>query len=268
MSATDDLSRFQERLNGLLGSVRRLTTDRVSSNAIRSQADAIGTEWFSTIKPHLTAIPDNTLSQYSKGFERLVKISAPNNRRSSYLETLTSLTKKFRAELILPLKTATVTVTGATSFDAMFAALGQSDEDQYLSEAIACAKHGFLRASAVLGWCAAIDRIHRTIETVGFTEFNVASARMASQQQGRFKRFNKPQNVASISELRMVFDNDLLWIIEGMQLIDSNQHTRLHSCFELRNHSGHPGEAPVTEYNLLSFFSDLIEIVLKNPRFN
>lgn len=53
-----------------------------------------------------------------------------------------------------------------------------------------------------------------------------------------------------------------------MLLIDSNQHTRLHSCFDLRNHSGHPGEAPVTEYNLLSFFSDLIEIVLKNPKFS
>ena len=58
----------------------------------------------------------------------------------------------------------------------------------------------------------------------------------------------------------MVFDSDLLWIIEGMQLIDSNQHTRLQSCFDLRNHSGHPGEAPVTEYSLLSFFSDLIEV--------
>jgi hypothetical protein len=52
-----------------------------------------------------------------------------------------------------------------------------------------------------------------------------------------------------------------------MQVIDANQHARLRSCFELRNHSAHPGEAPVTDYNLLSFFSDIIEIVLKNPKF-
>jgi len=64
-----------------------------------------------------------------------------------------------------------------------------------------------------------------------------------------------------------VFDRDLLWILEGMGLIDSNQHTRLLSCFDLRNHSAHPGEAPVTAYNLLSFFSDVIEIVLRNPKF-
>jgi hypothetical protein len=90
---------------------------------------------------------------------------------------------------------------------------------------------------------------------------------MASQTQGRFKRFNKPQNVSSISELQMVFDTDIIWILEGMGLIDSNQHTRLRSCFDLRNHSAHPGEAPVTPYNLLSLFSDIIEIVLKNPKF-
>jgi hypothetical protein len=73
--------------------------------------------------------------------------------------------------------------------------------------------------------------------------------------------------VTSISELQLVLDTDILWILEGMQVIEANQHARLRSCFELRNHSAHPGEAPVTDYNLLSFFSDIIEIVLKNPKF-
>lgn len=90
---------------------------------------------------------------------------------------------------------------------------------------------------------------------------------MASQQTGRFKKFNKVQNVSSLSELREVFDNVVLWVIEGMQLIDSNQHARLHGCFEMRCHSAHPGEAPITDYNLLSFFSDLEQIVFQNPKF-
>ena len=106
-----------------------------------------------------------------------------------------------------------------------------------------------------------------TIESSGFGHFNVASARMASETKGRFKRFNAPQNVQSISDLRAVFDTQILWILEGMGLIDLNQHTRLRACFELRTQSAHPGDAPVTEYNLLSFFSDLKEIVFKNPRF-
>jgi hypothetical protein len=70
-----------------------------------------------------------------------------------------------------------------------------------------------------------------------------------------------------MSELREVFDTDVLWIIEGLELIDSNQHTRLKSCFDMRCHSAHPGEAPITEYNLLSFYSDLDKIILSNPKF-
>ena len=91
---------------------------------------------------------------------------------------------------------------------------------------------------------------------------------MASQNKGRFKRFNSVQNISSISELREVFDTIVLWILEGMSLIDSNQHTRLRSCFDLRCQCAHPGDAPVTEYNLLAYFSDLNEIVLKNEKFS
>jgi hypothetical protein len=90
---------------------------------------------------------------------------------------------------------------------------------------------------------------------------------MASQTKGRFKKFNAVQNVSSISELREVFDTIILWVLEGLELIDTNQHTRLRSCFDLRCQCAHPGDAPITEYNLLSFFSDLNEIVLRNEKF-
>ena len=90
---------------------------------------------------------------------------------------------------------------------------------------------------------------------------------MASQTVGRFKKFNAVQNVASLSEMREVFDTVILWIIEGMGLIDSNQYTRLRSCFDMRCQCAHPGDAPVTQYNLLSYFSDLNEIIFKNDKF-
>jgi hypothetical protein len=75
------------------------------------------------------------------------------------------------------------------------------------------------------------------------------------------------QNVNSISEIREVFDTVVLWIIEGMALIDSNQHTRLRSCFDMRCQGAHPGDAPITQFNLLSFFSDLDQIVFSNAKF-
>jgi hypothetical protein len=35
----------------------------------------------------------------------------------------------------------------------------------------------------------------------------------------------------------------------------------------MRCHCAHPGEAPITEFNLMSVFSDIQRIVLENPKF-
>jgi hypothetical protein len=271
VSAVDALVKLQEDLRALGRAVKAETASSISRQSIRAEALRLGQSWFSEVRPAIegSVIPVQTLDRYGKGFQRLVKISSPNNLKTSYLDTLEGLTKKFKAEILLPLQTAPPPPPRETSvFDEMFASLGDADvDDAYLKEAIDCARADFIRAAAVMGWCAAIARIHRTVEKTGFQKFNVASAMMASQTQGRFKKFNRPQNVLSLSDLQLVFDTDVLWILEGMQAIDANQHARLRSCFDLRNHSAHPGEAPVTDYNLLSFFSDIIEIVLKKPKF-
>jgi hypothetical protein len=52
-----------------------------------------------------------------------------------------------------------------------------------------------------------------------------------------------------------------------MNLIDNTEHARLEHCLDLRIQSSHPGDAPVKEANLVAFFSDVTEIVLKNPKF-
>jgi hypothetical protein len=272
MSALDALTTLHEDLKALSKAVKAETTERIAKGSIRAEALRLGQSWFSTVQPASAGGPISaeTLAGYSKDFERLVKISSPNNRKDSYIDTLDALTKRFKADLVMPMQTAPPSPTGPPSvFASLFSSLGTSDiDDAYLKEAVECARAGFIRASAVMGWCAAVARLRRTVEKEGFAKFNAASAKMTSQTQGRFKRFNKTQSVASLSDLQMVFDTDMLWILEGMGLLESNQHDRLRSCFELRNHSAHPGEAPVTNYNLLSFFSDIIEIVLKNPKFS
>jgi hypothetical protein len=244
--------------------------DRISQKTIRTKAEAIGSTWFAEFAEELPAnfgISPEHIKTYSHHFGRLIKISAPNNLKKSYTETLRSILKSFRDDLIIPVQTRPKDVTKTSLLAKILEDLHSPTENEYLNEAISCAQHNFFRAAAILGWCAAIDRIHRVIEKIGFTKFNVTTAEMASQTKGRFKKFNAVQNVASISELREVFDTIVLWVIEGMGLIDSNQHTRLRSCFDLRCQCAHPGDAPVTEYNLLSFFSDLNEIILKNDKF-
>src|SRR5882724_3470305 len=260
------LKKLNEDLKAFKRDIQKETAPQVAKKNLRTRAESLGASWFSDFAPSLgvsVTVQPEILERYSTGFRKLIKLSAPNNQKNSYLAVLASLTKKFRDELILPQQHSTS--GGSPSFTVLsqiFAKLPNQEENDYLEEAVKCAKQGFLRAAVVLGWCACIDRIHRKIELVGFPGFNVMSSQMASQQQGRFKKFNSVQNVSSLSELRAVFDNVILWIVEGMGLIDSNQHTRLTSCFEMRCQCAHPGEAPITEFNLMSFFSDINEIVL------
>ena len=266
----DTLKSYLAELKALRKDVKSETVKRIAKKNLRTRAEQLGSRWFAELSPQLTqgaGISSDILDHYSEACARLITLSAPNNMKTSYLEVLDVLTKRFRTELILPAQTNSSPASSLSLLHNILKDLPDPEENEYLQEAISCAQRGFLRAAVVLGWCSAIDRVHKRIENLGFTKFNVTSAQMASQKKGRFKRFNSPQTIGSLSELREVFDSNVLWIIEGMGMIDTNQHTRLRGCFEMRCQCGHPGDAPITEYNLMSFFSDLKEIVLKNPMF-
>lgn len=265
-----------EQLNSCLTGLRELRAvvksekgKTIGKQAIRKKAETVASTWLSQIGPQLESrsLPSpETVTKYSDLFRELLRITGPSNLTARYEQILKSLIKDFRKDLVLPLHEQPTLSGSLALLSGLFTELS-SDENDYLLEAIGCAQRGYLRASVVLGWSAAIDRIHRRIEEIGLAKFNDTSKRLASQQVGRFKKFNQIQDVQSLAELREVFDNTVLWIIEGMGLVDSNQHTRLRSCFEMRCHSAHPGEAPITSFNLLSFYSDIKEIVLENPNF-
>jgi len=262
------LGQLLEDLKSLRKTLKAETVPQVGKKVLRDRANELGSRWHRDFGPKLrSAVSTEILDRYDAAFTRLIKLSGPNNLHSSYLKTLNALIPPFLDELIIPAKQGSFSAPAPSAFDSFFASLGNPDESEYLGEAIACARAGYSRAAAVLGWSAAIDRVHRKIEGLGFRQFNVTSAQMASQQTGRYKKFNQVQNVNSISEIREVFDTVVLWVIEGMGLIDSNQHTRLRSCFDMRCQCAHPGDAPITPFNLLSFFSDLDQIILSNAKF-
>lgn len=265
-----ELEALLQDLKALRRDIKAERVEQIAKASLRARAKDLGTRWHRDVAQRLSgvsAIPADVLQRYADGFTRLIRLSAPSNRRSSYIETLEALVRGFRDELLIPAQQGALSVPGPTAFDTFFASIVSPEENEYLQEAIACARAGYFRAAAVLGWSAGVDRIHRKLEAVGFSAFNVASAQMASQKAGRFKKFNQVQNVNSISEVREVFDTIILWVVEGMGLIDSNQHTRLRSCFEMRCQAAHPGDAPITQFNLMSFFSDLDQIILSNSRF-
>jgi len=267
----DQVKTFLEDLKALRRDIKAEEVERIARRDLRARAEQLGSRWFSDFASPLSqnsGIPADVLEKYSVGCGRLMALSSPNHLKKSYIETLNAIVKPFRNELILTLQRGPSSSPSLALLHRILGTLPDPQENEYLREAISCAQRGFFRAAVILGWCATVDRIHRRVEQIGFTQFSVTSVQMAGQQKGRFKRFSSPQNVNSLSELREVFDTVVLWVIEGMGMIDSNQHTRLMSCFEMRCQSAHPGEATVTEFNLMSFFSDINQIVFQNPMFS
>lgn len=236
-----------------------------------AQCQELGQSWFDDVRPKALALGLDVavLETYDQLFTRLVSVTGgATARRNSVDVILGGIIDEFKKDLLVPAQTH---IAGAkvphSDFAPLLDRLSDTAVNTYVAEGLACLSDGHLKASVVLGWCAAIDRIHRAIEKIGLERFNNATVEMAAKSSGRFKRFNKKYSVESVSELRQLLDTDILLVMEYLQLIDVNQQVRLRSCFEMRNHAAHPGDAPVSRFNVLSFYSDVIEIVLANATF-
>jgi hypothetical protein len=264
----DQLEALLARAKALRKAIKAEKNPNVAKVGLRDQAKSLGSIWHKDFAPSLKhSLTPEALNVYNAQFTRLIKLSGPNNRATSYLAALDQIIKPFNDDLLIPSQQGALGGAAPTAFDTFFAGLSNPDESAYLAEAIACAKHGHHRAAVVLGWSAAIDRVHRVLEHRGLDKFNAMSQQMTAATTGRYKKFNKSQNVSSLAELREVFDSVILWVIEAMGMIDTNQHTRLGSCFDMRCHGAHPGDAPITPFNLMSFFSDLDQIIFLNEKF-
>ncbi len=199
--------------------------------------------------------------------KRLHTLARPNNLKSSYLAVIGAVLKRFKDKFILPIKQTATNVESVFDLHKVVAALDDAEESDYLREAIDCANAGYHRAAIVLGWCAAVDRAQRKLISIGLAKFNAASETIKRQTSGKRKNWNKSFSVTTLAELQAVFDTDLIVVMEGMGLIDGNQSERLMTCFQYRNHSAHPGQAPIGDAHLVTFFTDIAEIVLVNSAF-
>jgi hypothetical protein len=267
-----------DRLNQMLTEIRALRraidnedTVKISKAAFRDRAHDLAEQWRLGFRKELdrhSAFSAELLKTYNELFDKLLQLSLGPSRRTTYLSVLGDLARSFRKDLVLPAHTAVSDEAEPTAWEGFLRDLPVGIEGEYFREALECAQEELFRAAAVMGWCACVDQIQRKVVAIGLGTFNKTSEKIAGQTKGRFKRFNKKFSVDSLSELRaQVFDEDLLIVVEAMGLIDNNQFRRLRTCLEMRNQAAHPGEAPITQYNLMSFFSDVVEMVLKNENF-
>jgi hypothetical protein len=267
----DKLRNLEQRLRDLRADIKKVGVERVGRKEHRDEAEAVADFWVEELRSpleHRFKVSADTVTKYAEGFKRLHVLSRPNNLAKSYAECLSGLLKRFKDDLVLPIQQSDEPITGNAQLNQIVGKIQDDSVSEYLVEAVSCAQSGYKRAGIVMGWCAAVDHIHKKLVMLGLDKFNTTSTKMKQQDSGRFRRFNKEYKVTTLNELQEIFDTDLVWILEGMELVDSNQGDRLRTCFQYRNQSAHPGEAPINEHHLAAFFSDIVDIVLTNPKFS
>jgi len=209
-------------------------------------------------------VESDVSTKYREGLRKLHSLSIKRNQRKSHQRVMKELLADFQSELVQPV----MFHGGADPSEAIkqiIAGIPYPDQKGYLEEALRCIEADCKRATAVLGWSAAMHHLHTKIEELGFNAFNTASAGLA-KKGGRFKHFKGIAPIESISDLRETQDRVILTILDGMELLESNQRQRLESCLDMRIQASHPGDAEITMPNLESLFSDLSTLVFKNSK--
>lgn len=263
------LSGHRHDLLDLRKAISSVKDKQVRTKALKQIARSLSRQWFDEIKPDLKTfgVPDEILEIFSSRFTDLIKLADASGAKATYIKVLDDTVSHYKSELSQKIEVGSFASGSGLSIAQYLQGL-PTFEESYLDEAQRCLSVNGIRASIVLGWCAVIARVHKKIEQGGFNKFNQASEDLYARDYGRFKGFRKKFRAENPADLISIFDTDLLWVLEFMQFIDSNEHTRLRHCFDLRNQSAHPGRAPIAPENLFAFYSDITKIILKNERFS
>jgi hypothetical protein len=260
---------LNDQLNSLQASLEKTKTEIVTKSQTRGTIENLAKKWFEKVEPFCEqfGIQEQKKMEYHAYFTQLLNLSLKPSKKRTYQKVLQNILCNLKEDCLIPIIKTAGKITSISNLTKILENVTIEEKD-YLNEALGCAQYGFFRASMVLVWSAAVNRIQRIVEKMGIENFNSKTQEMKGITEGRFKRFKKTYCVHSLSELRAtVFDTDLLWVLEYWGLIDANQHSRLEICFTMRNNAAHPGEATITEPNLASAFSDLKTIVFDNPKF-
>lgn len=265
----NSLKSFRADIEALKKEIEGVKNKQVHSKVLLLKIETIATIWFDKFEAtlrHSFAL-DGTVMEHSHDlFGKLVECSTITPSKSVVLSLLQEAEKDISTNLLIPVLKFQSNIKKYGSFSNILTS-AQGDELNYLKEAVECAELGYFRAAIVLGWCAVINQLQKKVLTIGLDKFNNASAQMAAMTTGRYKRFNKKFEIHNLSDLRMsVFDNDLLWVLEFLGVIDGNEHEKLSICFTIRNTCAHPGDASLSPENVASFFSDINKHVFQNKK--
>jgi len=258
---SDALEALHERIRAVLRQLNACGSSRVTELTTLSELGAIAKEWLRT-SASLRAVPNvNTanIDEIDSLMNSVLTKTTGRSRASNYYSSLDQVNKRFIPEVLVPLIKAegSPDQVSARQLHTLLAPHLLPEEVHYVDEASRCLTLQCFRAAIIMLWSAAIARLHRAIETLGFAAFNAASAAASSRGGGPFNRLTKSLSITSLPELQRTRDFDI--IVIGMELwkYDLQTFQELDRLLGTRNDSAHPGTLQPTALDVQQFATKL-----------
>ena len=263
-SLRNDLDKLRKKL-------RSSSAKNVSNSETKNMAKGTSMMWFENIRQALPSfgVSRETVSEYSVYFKNLVRAALPQaTHRNTYQKILDEIQDRFDDSLLLPVYVSAGEIVDVSHLEKILEKISDDDEREYLEQAIGCAHHDFLSASVVMGWCAAVNRMHRIIENKwGFPRFTQITEEMVQNNKGPYRAFRMPYEVSNLGDMRQVPDRVTMFALKHEGLVTANQYKKLDKCLLTRNLAAHPGETKTNPEDLASFYRNLKDLVFDNSKF-
>jgi len=267
----NETERFSVQLSGLVAKIRANGSKVISRKGLRAQSTAISKRWLQHLSPRIRAtgrVDDSTLNQLDSSFEKVLSLSSSNNRKNSYLKLLRSAAQSIQQSVLVPLiKTAPTTSLFEGVAVKVLTQQLSTEQRQYIEEAFTAARAGCFKASTVVTWCAAIDKLRSFVLVQGLDVYSHTSATLKQNGTGFYKHFKNEVSISTENELQEIFDRNLIIVISAINnALDVNQAKALLGLFDRRNASAHPSATVVDELAFTSYLSELNNLVFANPK--
>jgi len=150
----DKLRAFKTEVVALKREVGGLSTERVSKKKLMVSAEAIASKWVEEMRSpleHKFKLDKQVIEHTSGHLKQLHVLSRPNNLKKSYVLCLNAILKDYDNKFILPIQQSAENVAEIFDLQKILPGLANSDESEYLKEAISCAERRFYKAAIVMG---------------------------------------------------------------------------------------------------------------------
>lgn len=269
----EQLERFLSSLAELQEAIKKNKSDFVSRSTLRDQVKTCSKFWLGKLSTQIrgeSLVDDQIINTIDEKFERLLELTASNNRKKSYSNLLNTLPKEIQKEVLVPIikksrASQSPLINGILS--KIYSNVSSEDEKNYFEEAARAAANKCYKAATVMVWCAVIDRLRGVVENLGLKNFNKASKQLKAKKTGHYKHFSKEFSLTQTNELPEVFDKDLITVLSAMVNLDLNELKAILYLFDARNHCAHPSSYIMDELAYINYLNEVLKLILTNPKF-